>query len=88
MSCPSFYGNEKDKLAFKNWFAQYETIIKANKGWSESFKLSFLKSKVVDLAAPYIAHFDPEDGNYEAAINALEAQYLDVPYIINEQRHI
>ena len=32
MSCPSFYGNEKDKLAFKNWFAQYETIIKANKG--------------------------------------------------------
>ena len=31
LDCPVFLGNHKDKFDFVNWYAQYETVISANK---------------------------------------------------------
>ena len=45
LDCPVFLGNHKDKFEFVNWFAQYETVISANKHLKNSYKLKFLQTK-------------------------------------------
>ena len=84
LECGIFNGDEKDKFEFHAWLSLFETIIKTRPNSSEEFKISYLKSKVQGNAAAFIAHLDVVDGNYQACIDALKAQYLDEPFLIDE----
>ena len=84
LDCPTFSGDEKDRLEFKNWLAQFEAVIKTRPNWTEEFKITYLKSKVIKNANNFIAHLEPEVGNYVACISALKEQYLDEPFIVDE----
>ena len=37
--CSNFYGNESDKLAFKNWLSEFEGVLKTQTNWDEERKL-------------------------------------------------
>ena len=84
LDCGVFYGDEKDKFEFHAWLSLFETIIKTRPNSSEEFKISYLKSKVQGNAAAFIAHLDIVHGNYQPCIDALKAQYLDEPFLIDE----
>ena len=84
VECPEFYGDEKDRLEFKNWLTQFESVINTRRNWTEEFKITYLKSKVLKNAAPFIAHLGPAEGNYELCIEALKEQYLDEDFIVDE----
>ena len=84
VDCQKFSGDESDKLEFKNWYDQIDAVVKGRPNWSESYKIMFLKSKVVKNAATFIAHIDPGPGSYEECIKVLKEQYLNKPYIIDE----
>ena len=72
------------RLEFKNWYNQIDGIVKGRPGWTEEFKVIFLKTKVLKNAAAFIAHIDPGAGSYEMCIAALKEQYLNEPYIVDE----
>ena len=84
VDCPNFYGDEKDRLEFKGWLAQFESVIKAGRNWTEEFKISYLKTKVLKNAAHFISHLNPAPGNYDLCMEALKEQYLDEEYIVDE----
>ena len=84
VDCQKFSGDESDKLEFKNWYDQIDAVVKGRPNWSDSYKIMFLKSKVVKNAATFIAHIDPGPGSYEECIKVLKEQYLNEPYIIDE----
>ena len=84
VECPEFYGDEKDCLEFKNWLTQFESVISTRGNWTEEFKISYLKTKVLKNAAAFIAHLDPDEGNYDLCIEALKEQYLDEDFIVDE----
>ncbi|CAL4060599.1 unnamed protein product, partial [Meganyctiphanes norvegica] len=72
VDCPCFNGDEKDRLEFKNWLAQFEAVIKTRPNWTEEFKVTYLKTKVLKNAANFIAHLEPGPGNYAACIESLK----------------
>ena len=37
--CSNFYGNETDKLAFKNWLSEFEGVLKTQTNWDEKGSL-------------------------------------------------
>ena len=82
--CSNFYGNESDKLAFKNWFSEFEGVLKTQTNWDDERKLGYLKKVVLGNAATYIAHLEPGPGNYDAAVKALKDQYLNEAFITDE----
>ena len=84
LECGVFNGDEKDKFEFHAWLSLFETIIKTRPNSSEEFKISYLKSKVRGNADAFIAHLDIVPGNYQPCIDALKAQYLDEPFLIDE----
>ena len=84
LECRVFNGDEKDKFEFHAWLNLFQTIIKTHPNNSEEFKISYLKSKVQGNAAAFIAHLDIIPGNYQPCIDALKAQYLDEPFLIDE----
>ena len=82
--CSNFYGNESDKLAFKNWLSEFEGVLKTQTNWDEERKLGYLKKVVLGNAVTYIAHLEPRPGNYDAAVEALKDQYLNEASITDE----
>ena len=42
VECPEFYGDEKDRLEFRNWLNQFEAVINSRGNWTEEFKISNL----------------------------------------------
>ena len=84
IDCPTFSGDENDRLEFKTWLSQFESVIKTRPNWTEEFKVTFLKSKVIKNAHNFIAHLEPVVGSYDACVKALKEQYLDEPFIIDE----
>ena len=84
LDCGIFCGNEKDRFEFHARLNLFKTIIKTRPNSSEEFKISYLNSKVQDNAAAFIAHLDIKPGNYQPCIDALKAQYLDEPFLIDE----
>ena len=84
VDCPVFNGDEKDRLEFKNWLVQFEAVISTRPNWTEEFKITYLKTKVVKNAANFIAHLDASPGNYDACIKALKEQYEDEEFVIDE----
>ena len=84
VDCPNFYGDERDRLEFKNWFTQFEAVISTRPNWTDEFKVTYLKTKIQKNAAPFIAHLNPAPGNFERCVDALKDQYLDEEYIVDE----
>ena len=84
LDCPNFYGDERDRLEFKDWLAQLESVMSTRTNWTDEFKVTYLKTKVLKDAAPFIAHFGPAPGNYKLCIDALKDQYLDEEYVVDE----
>ena len=84
VDCPLFNGDESDKLEFKNWLTQFESIVNSKTTWTEDFKVAYLKQKVRKNTASFIQHLEcGTPGVYNDCIKALKEQYLDEPYIIN-----
>ena len=84
VECAEFFGDERDYLEFSNWLIQFEAVVNTRKNWTEEFKITYLKTKVLKNAAHFIAHLDARPGNYDACIKALKEQYEDKDFIIDE----
>ena len=75
LNCQEFYGNETDKHTFGQWLPQFMTIIKANPGWDDAGKLTYLKSKVKGCAKNVIRPINQDEGGFQQAIDALKHYY-------------
>ena len=84
VDCPCFYGDESDRLEYKNWLVQFQSVVNTRRNWSEEFKITYLKTKVLKNAALFIAHLDARPGNYDLCLEALKEQYLDEEFIKDE----
>ena len=81
VKCPQFSGNSADRLTFKFWLSQFETMLAAGREMSGRYKLSSLRNHLVtsSLAFRLIADIEITDDNYETALDALKAEFLDLP---------
>ena len=79
-----FYGNADDRLKFKDWLSQFNSVITLNPLWDENRKLTFLRQQVLGDAATFIAYLDAGVGNYDLAIKALKDEYLNEEYSVDE----
>ena len=79
-----FYGNADDRLKFKDWLSEFNSVIRLNPLWDENRKLTFLRQQILGDAATFIAHLDTGAGNYDRAIQALKDEYLNEDYNVDE----
>ena len=79
-----FDGTSKDKLEFKNFFAQFSNCIDACGTLSDANKLTYLCSYLSGYALTIIIHFSVTDDNYDVAFSLLKEESLDIPYIVDE----
>ena len=84
VDCPCFYGDESDRLEFKNWLVQFQSVVNTRRNWSDEFRITYLKTKVLKNAAHFIAHLDARPGNYDLCLEALKEQYMDEEFIKDE----
>ena len=84
ITCPSFDGIN-DKLDFKNWFNQFETMIDSGRPMTGKYKLISLRNHLTTsgLAFELIKDMDLEDANYKKAVDALKAEFLDEEKMID-----
>ena len=84
LTCGTFNGKEKEKLAFHNFLNQFNNVIDSKKHLSESAKLSYLIGYLKDYALKQVSHLFLTDSNYKVALNLLKEEFLDKEYIIDE----
>ena len=77
LDCQEFHGDHSDKHLFEPWLAQFNTVIKANKGWDDAAKLTYLKSKVKSTAKSVIRPIRLADGNFDEAVAALRKRFTN-----------
>ena len=84
ITCPSFDGAD-DKLDFKNWFNQFETMINSGRPMTGKYKLISLRNHLTSsgLAFELIKDMNLEDANYQKAVDALKAEFLDEQKMID-----
>ena len=73
ITCPSFDG-ANDKLDFKNWFNQFETMISSGRPMQGRYKLISLRNHLTSsgLAFGLIKDMQLIDENYEVAVQLLK----------------
>ena len=84
LECGTFTGKEKDKFAFNTFLNQFNNVIESRKYLSDSAKLTYLLGYLRDYALKVVKHLTITDSNYLIAIQMLEDEFLDVPYIVDE----
>ena len=83
IKCPYFSGNSADKLEFKFWLSQFETMLSAGRQMSGKYKLSALRNNLTvgGLAHKLIFDLDITNDNYEIALQILKDEFLDIEHI-------
>ena len=86
IKCDKFDGGSTDKLEFRYWLSQFESMLASGKALTGTAKLSQLRNHLTHsgLAFKTISHFEINDENYEEALKALKYEFLDENYIVNE----
>ena len=84
LTCKVFNGEGEDKLEFKNFRLQFKNCVDACGKPSDSNKLTYLRSYLSGYAFKVISHLSISDDNYKVAMQLLEDEFLDIPFIINE----
>ena len=75
LDCQPFNGDSTDKHAFEAWYAQFDTVVKANPTWDDKTQLTYLKSKIQGNAKNHIRAIKLEIGGFDQAIAALRKRY-------------
>ena len=85
VTCQLFDGTN-DKLDFKNWFSQFETMINSGRPMAGRYKLNSLKNHLTKggLALKLINNLQPIDTNYEIAVEILKEEFLDEGKLIDQ----
>ena len=84
IECPKFDGTSKDKMAFKNFWAEFTNCMEAYSCTSDTLKLKYLKSFTSGKAFQLIRHLSLTDGNFNKALELLQKEYLQIENIITE----
>ena len=84
LKCPSFSGLEKDRLLFQNFLMQFNNVMTAGGKLDDSAKLTYLRGYLTDYAFSVISHLSISNENYKAALDLLNAEFLDKEFIIEE----
>ena len=84
LKCPSFSGLEKDRLMFQNFPMQFNNVMTAGGKLDDSAKLTYLRGCLTDYAFSVISHLSISNENYKAALDLLNAEFLDKEFIIEE----
>ena len=84
LKCPSFSGLEKDRLLFQNFFMQFNNVMTAGGKLDDSAKLTYLRGYLTDYAFSVMSHLSISNENYKAALDLLNAEFLDKEFIIEE----
>ena len=84
-SCQLFDGTN-DKLDFKNWFGQFETMINSGRPLAGRYKLNSLRNHLTKggLALKLIFNLEPNDANYQIAVDILKEEFLDEGKLIDQ----
>ena len=82
LKCPSFSGLEKDRLLFQNFLMQFNNVMTAGGKLDDSAKLTYLRGYLTDYAFSVISHLSISNENYKAALDLLNAKFLDEEFII------
>lgn len=83
LQCGTFSGSE-DKLSYRSFMTQFNNVIGCKNNLSDSAKLTYLKGYLRGYALKVIEYLSISDINFEVAVSQLNAEFLDVPYIIDE----
>ena len=84
LKIPPFAGNSADCLEFKNFSKQFMGWLNSCGELSGSRKLSYLLSHLTGYAYRKVSELAIEDENFEVALELLEKEFLDTPFIVNE----
>ena len=84
LKCPSFSGLEKDRLLFQNFLMQFNNVMPAGGKLDDSAKLTYFRGYLTDYAFSVISHLSISNENYKAALDLLNAEFLDKEFIIEE----
>ena len=84
LTCKVFDGEGGDKLEFKIFLLQFKNCVDACGKLSSSNKLTYLRSYLSGYAFKVISHLSISDNNYEVALDLLENEFLDIPFIVDE----
>lgn len=84
LACPNFDGRSVDRLEFKTFLTQFQNVIGCKNNLSDASKLVYLRGYLKGYAHQLIQHLSVNDENYEIALSLLKAEFLDLPYIIDE----
>ena len=84
LKCPSFSGLEKDWLLFQNFLMQFNNGMTAGGKLDDSARLTYLSGYLTDYAFSVISHLSISNENYKAALDLLNAEFLDKEFIIEE----
>ena len=85
ITCERFDGCN-DKLDFKFWLSQFETMINAGRPMEGRYKLSCLRNHLTKggLAFKLIGNLELNDSNYVVAIEMLKEEFLNEEKIVNQ----
>ena len=83
LQCCKFSGSPTlGKFEYKNFKAQFENCVRHVT--SGAVKLAHLRGYLTDTAFDIVSHLTLEDANYELAIELLDEQFLDKPFMLDE----
>ena len=83
LQCCKFSGSPTlGKFEYKNFKAQFENCVRHVT--SDAVKLAHLRGYLTDTAFDIVSHLTLEDANYELAIELLDEQFLDKPFMLDE----
>ena len=80
LKCPSL---EKDRLLFQNFLMQFNNVMTSGGKLDDSAKLRY-SGYLTDYAFSVISHLSISNENYKAALDLLNAEFLDKELIIEE----
>ena len=84
LKCGTFYGNDSDRLEYANFIRQFRNVFGDKRNLSSSAKLAYLQSYLKGYALRIVGHLSLTNQNYEAALELLDKEFLDIPAIIDE----
>ena len=78
---PTYDGSEKDRFSFVNFLNRFTAVVDTVPSMSTRYKLVLLQASVTGEAAKQISGLPVNDDNYEVALTALKARYLNKPLL-------
>ena len=84
LKCDLFHGEGSTNLEYFSFMSKFNNIVGLRPNLSNSTKFTYLKTYLRGYALKLVQHLSVTDSNYLEAIELLEAEFLNVPALIDE----